>query len=460
MFNIKSEFPPLKSLSIALLFGLLSFFVSFTASAQSSALQELMGEKAYNHLQDEGDFNEIEWNYFELVALKIATVKNLIQSSSYVVDWDEAYVGQNELLNALSFMKPMAEEAADLMAVIADDEDNEIVLMAKEELVELENSLQDESEKLVQILWNLVQPKVSGDIMIEILPPQNYPESPLSIGALTQFYLNLAGNIGWRAEVLSAKENDKNAGSLVEGGRPLSHAYIKIRGRDAYRRLFLESGTHRFIFRDEHKIGASTRNDQPHTTYADVKVYATPKSSRFLFNESDVDFQFTRSSGAGGQHVNTTDSAVRATHRPSGLTVFVQQERNQHQNRRVALDMLRAKLFTQHIETQREIREQARSSNPVQVGSSRYVRTLNFNRNPVQSRTILRGDYPPENFNGWETYLREQLPYLSEQVSEEISAISAHLPERLVGHANLAIAESIRNDQVPSALRCNMVLAP
>ena len=123
--------------------------------------------------------------------------------------------------------------------------------------------------------------------------------------------------------------------------------------------------------------------------------------------------------------------------------------------------MLKAKLFTQHLERQREIREQARASGSSKAGTSPYVRSYNFARDPVETRTILRGEYRPETYNGWETYLNNQLPALSERVSDEIRIISESLPQSITDHTVLAIGEAIQIEQMPaSAGSCTAILNP
>ena len=458
-------FKSLTTLFKSVLFGILlvatAFTYSSTALATVTSLETLLGPKAYNYLKDYEGFNQSKWRYLELIAIKVQMIDTIAQTGEYIAEWDNTYIAQTNLLNHLTAMAPMAEEASDLVDIIRTEDDNDMVLWAKEELVEHEEELYAEANELLQDLWDIALPVASGNIMVEVLPPQNYPESPISIGALAKFYENLAEGHGWNFEILSYKENDKNAGSLIEGGYPLSHAFIRIRGLDAYRKLFLESGTHRFIFTDSDKIGASTRKAKTHTTYADVRIYVTPRRDKFHFKESDVEFQFTRSSGNGGQHVNTTDSAVRATHKPTGITVFVQQERKQIQNRKIAIEMIKAKLFTMHIEEQEKRRQQARNSS-IEYNSenmSPYVRTYHFTRDPVETRALLRGQSRPNTYDRWDEYLSQEIDLLSNELSQAIQSLYTEYIQNMDNTGiNAGLSEALMIESHASGGTCGSVL--
>ncbi len=460
MIYFLKPFKLLKSLFLLQLFIVLTA-LSPISNAQdgnsASKLAELIGEEAYEYLNQNQSFSSTEWNYLELVAQRVALFDILTQNGEYLAPWDDVYAKQNSLLNVLNEMAPLAQEAHDLEELISDQSsDTELISMAKEDLVRVEEALYIESQRLSEVLWDLASPSVSGDIIIEIFPSKDHPESPLVIGTMAQFYLNLAKSNGWSAEVLSMKENNKNPGMLIEGGQPLSHAYIKIKGPDVYRQLFLDSGTHRFIYTDDNKISGLDRNKSIHTSYADVRVFAKPKRSKFIFKHSDVTFQFTKSTGAGGQHVNTTDSAVRATHTPSGKTVLVQQERSQHANRAVALDTLEAILFTEHLEAQQRKLDQTRNRvDSNLVTNSPYVRTYNLHRNPVETKALLKGEVRPTSFNSWEEFLDLKLSDMIDLISSEIADLARKLPQEF---SQSGLHQALSLEHSNTAGSCKIIL--
>lgn len=402
---------------------------------QLSPLSALIGTEAYDYLNPL--LKSEEWSYLELIALRVSILEELALQGNFETPWeDSTFVRQNNLLNILQEIAPLAKEAY-LTRGFLNDSDPELRTMAEDEMVPLNENLYSDLQRLRQALWDIAVPEVAGDVMIEITPPENRPESSLAIGTMATFYGNLARANGWTYELVSSKVADTSWGIVLEGSTPLSHAFIKISGPDVFRKIFLESGVHRIIFTDDNFLqNVLAKGSNTRTNYAQVRVYATPRPSAFVFRNTDVEFQFVRSSGPGGQHVNKTASAVWAKHIPSGISVFVQESRDQHRNRRIALEMIIAKLFTQYLEVQEKELFQIRQ----QVDNGRiftdnpYVRTYNLYRNPVQDYAILRGQVTPESFNGWEDLLMHHLEKISRELILEIQRLNLQLPNQ---HSNL-----------------------
>jgi peptide chain release factor 1 len=294
-------------------------------------------------------------------------------------------------------------------------------------------------------------------VIVEVMPSEKNPESPIANGAILQFYKNLATANGWQVEELSSKLYEKHTGVLVEGGFPVSNAVLRISGRDVYRKLFLESGTHRFIYRDEHKSGNTKSTAKTHTSYVQSRIYPKPKARAFKFNESDVTFSFTRSSGPGGQHVNKTDSAVHAVHQPTGIAVFVQQERSQHRNKELAIEMLKAKVFSKYLEEENLRIERHKSRSDISADSSEnpYVRTYNFVRSPRETGALLRGDIELEAFSAWRAHMQGALSLKTQELSLEIQELSSKLPQNSQPFSDLMLMRMNTKTQAGS---CKAIL--
>jgi len=253
------------------------------------------------------------------------------------------------------------------------DSDPEIKEMAQMELDEATNKLELLNEHIDQLLLPR-DPEDAYDCLVEIRGAAGGDEGNIFAGDLFRMYGYYATNLGFKTEVMESSESEAGGYALIS---------FAVKGNDAYRHFKFESGAHRV-----QRVPKTETQGRVHTSTATVIVFPDIEEEDIEIPDSDLEIETHRSSGAGGQHINKTDSAVRIVHKPTGITVNCQDGRNQIANKETALKIIRARVYNYYKE-QREAEEGAIRKSKIGTGDrSEKIRTYNYPQNRVTDHRI------------------------------------------------------------------------
>ncbi|AEE26911.1 peptide chain release factor 1 [Francisella hispaniensis] len=254
------------------------------------------------------------------------------------------------------------------------EKDAELVEMAKEEL-KLANETIEKLESELQILLLPRDPNDDANVFLEIRAGTGGDEASIFSGDLFKMYSKYAEQRGWKIEVISASEGE-------HGG--YKEIISRIYGDGVYSQLKFESGAHRV-----QRVPATESQGRIHTSACTVAVMPEADEVEGIdINPADIKVDTFRASGAGGQHVNKTDSAIRITHIPTGVVVECQDQRSQHKNRAAAMSMLKSKLLQAEIDKQQKEQSDTRKSLVGSGDRSERIRTYNYPQGRVTDHRI------------------------------------------------------------------------
>lgn len=272
------------------------------------------------------------------------------------------------------------EEAEDM---IKNEEDEDLLEMAKEEINSLKERIERE-EKECKMLLVPPDPLEGKNIIMEIRAGTGGEEAALFASDLFRMYTHYAESKRWKIEIISQNETER-------GG--YKEIICSISGKDVYGSMRYESGVHRV-----QRVPETESGGRIHTSAVTVAILPEAEETDIEINEKDLKIDVMRAGGPGGQCVNTTDSAVRITHLPTGIVVIQQDEKSQLKNKNKAMRVLRSRLFEMEEEKKRKERSEKRKSMVGSGDRSERIRTYNFPQNRVTDHRINLTSYNLEGF--------------------------------------------------------------
>lgn len=318
-----------------------------------------------------GRLEEMEQKYEEIS--KKLSDPQIVNNQTEFRKMMKEHSDMNPIVEKYRELKKTQETIDDAISILNENNDEELKQMAKEDLSENRNKLETLQNEL-KILLLPKDPNDDKNVIMEIRGGAGGDEAALFAGDLFRMYCRYAERHRWKVEMMSSNENDL-------GG--FKEVAFMIQGQGAYSRLKYESGVHRV-----QRIPTTESSGRIHTSTVTVAVLPEVEDVDVEINMNDVRIDVFRSSGNGGQSVNTTDSAVRVTHMPTGIVISCQDEKSQLKNKDKALKILRAKLYDLELTKQQSELSASRKSQVGTGNRNERIRTYNFPQGRVTDHRV------------------------------------------------------------------------